>query len=42
MAEEPRGYAGLDYLRKATAFLIACRLRDACGGLWDAADLQWW
>lgn len=42
MADEPHGYAGLDYLTKATAFLIACRLQDPHGGLWDAADIQWW
>lgn len=42
MAVEPHGYAGRDYLGMATAFLIACRRADPCGGLWDAADIQWW
>ena len=42
MAAQPHGYAGLDYLAKATTFLIACRLQDPHGGLWDAADIQWW
>lgn len=42
MAAQPHGYAGLDYLAKATDFLIACRLEDPLGGLWDAADIQWW
>lgn len=42
MNVEPRAYAGLAYLRRATALLTACRRADPLGGMWDAADLQWW
>lgn len=34
--------AGLDYLELATELLQRARLADHDGGLWEAADLQWW
>lgn len=37
-----RCYAGTDYLARATEFLSACRRADPLGGMWDAADIQWW
>jgi ribosomal protein S18 acetylase RimI-like enzyme len=37
-----RGSAGSTYLAEATTFLTACRREQPLGGMWDAADLQWW
>ena len=34
--------SGLEYLALATELLQRARLADAEGGLWEAADLQWW
>jgi hypothetical protein len=34
--------SGRDYLDWATRLLQRCRLADPKGGLWEAADLQWW
>lgn len=34
--------AGRDYLALATALLQRVRLADPEGGVWEAADLQWW
>jgi ribosomal protein S18 acetylase RimI-like enzyme len=31
-----------DYLGLITRLLQRCRLSDRTGGLWEAADLQWW
>ena len=42
MPRTRKGYSDEAYLRKATAFLGECRSEDPLGGLWDAADLQWW
>ena len=42
MAAMLRCYAGTDYLARATDFLSACRRADPLGGMWDAADVQWW
>src|ERR1700752_3521458 len=33
---------GLEYLTLATELLQRARLADPEGGLWEAADLQWW
>jgi predicted N-acetyltransferase YhbS len=33
---------GLEYLALVTELLQRARLADAEGGLWEAADLQWW
>jgi GNAT superfamily N-acetyltransferase len=33
---------GLDYLRLVTTLLQRARLASPTGGLWEAADLQWW
>jgi GNAT superfamily N-acetyltransferase len=33
---------GQDYLRLATRLLQDARLAEPYGGLWEAADLQWW
>lgn len=33
---------GLDYLRLVTDLLQRRRLADPLGGIWEAADLQWW
>lgn len=33
---------GADYLRLATRLLQQIRLRSAEGGIWEAADVQWW
>jgi GNAT superfamily N-acetyltransferase len=34
--------SGLDYLAGATDLLQRARLADPEGGIWEAADLQWW
>jgi GNAT superfamily N-acetyltransferase len=34
--------SGLEYLELVTALLRRARLADPTGGLWEAADLQWW
>ena len=34
--------SGLEYLALVTQLLQRARLADAEGGLWEAADLQWW
>jgi GNAT superfamily N-acetyltransferase len=34
--------SGLEYLALATQLLQRARLADPDGGLWEAADLQWW
>jgi GNAT superfamily N-acetyltransferase len=34
--------SGLEYLALVTELLQRARLADAEGGLWEAADLQWW
>jgi len=34
--------SGLEYLARATELLQRARLADPEGGLWEAADLQWW
>jgi predicted N-acetyltransferase YhbS len=34
--------SGLEYLAIATELLQRARLADADGGVWEAADLQWW
>ena len=34
--------AGLEYLDLVTALLERARIEDPSGGLWEAADLQWW
>jgi GNAT superfamily N-acetyltransferase len=34
--------SGLEYLTLGTKLLQRARLADADGGLWEAADLQWW
>jgi hypothetical protein len=31
-----------DYLDLVTGLLQRCRLADPTGGLWEAADYQWW
>jgi predicted N-acetyltransferase YhbS len=33
---------GLPYLQLATALLQRARIADATGGIWEAADVQWW
>jgi len=33
---------GPDYLRRATTLLQRMRLASATGGIWEAADVQWW
>jgi GNAT superfamily N-acetyltransferase len=33
---------GSEYLRLATTLLQRMRLASATGGIWEAADLQWW
>jgi ribosomal protein S18 acetylase RimI-like enzyme len=33
---------GQEYLRLMTDLLQRLRLADPCGGLWEAADVQWW
>ena len=33
---------GSEYLRLATALLQRMRLTSATGGIWEAADVQWW
>jgi predicted N-acetyltransferase YhbS len=33
---------GSEYLRLVTTLLQASRLRSPAGGIWEAADLQWW
>jgi GNAT superfamily N-acetyltransferase len=33
---------GLDYLEQITRLLQDARLAEPSGGLWEAADLQWW
>jgi predicted N-acetyltransferase YhbS len=33
---------GADYLRLATALLQQMRLDSPAGGIWEAADVQWW
>ena len=33
---------GTRYLQLATALLQRARLADATGGIWEAADVQWW
>jgi GNAT superfamily N-acetyltransferase len=42
MALEEVRAAGLEYLALATELLQRARLADPEGGLWEAADLQWW
>jgi hypothetical protein len=37
-----RTAAGLDYLTLVTELLQRSRLADPTGGVWEAADLQWW
>jgi GNAT superfamily N-acetyltransferase len=37
-----RQASGLEYLRLATALLQDARNADPDGGIWEAADLQWW
>lgn len=34
--------SGSEYLRLATALLQRMRLTSATGGIWEAADVQWW
>jgi RimJ/RimL family protein N-acetyltransferase len=34
--------SGLEYLELVTALLQRARRADPTGGLWEAADLQWW
>ncbi len=34
--------SGLEYLARATELLQRARLADPEGGVWEAADLQWW
>jgi predicted N-acetyltransferase YhbS len=34
--------SGLEYLALATELLQRARLADPAGGVWEAADLQWW
>jgi ribosomal protein S18 acetylase RimI-like enzyme len=34
--------ASADYLASVTRLLERCRLADPTGGLWEAADFQWW
>lgn len=41
-APRPRNCAGTNYLARATHFLSARRFVDPLGGMWDAADVQWW
>jgi predicted N-acetyltransferase YhbS len=33
---------GLDYLRQVTRLLQEARLAEPTGGVWEAADIQWW
>lgn len=33
---------GREYLRLATTLLQRVRLASPCGGIWEAADIQWW
>jgi ribosomal protein S18 acetylase RimI-like enzyme len=42
MAVHEMRTSGLDYLARATELLQRARLADEDGGLWEAADLQWW
>src|SRR3954453_16061302 len=35
-------YRGPAYLRAVTALLQRVRMADGDGGIWEAADLQWW
>lgn len=44
MTEPSRRVAvrGLPYLALATALLQRARMADATGGIWEAADVQWW
>jgi predicted N-acetyltransferase YhbS len=37
-----RGVSGVEYLALVTDLLQTARRRAARGGLWEAADLQWW
>jgi RimJ/RimL family protein N-acetyltransferase len=37
-----RGVAGAEYLGLVTTLLQRVRLASPTGGLWEAADLQWW
>jgi ribosomal protein S18 acetylase RimI-like enzyme len=39
---EERRLAGLAYLDAVTELLQSIRARDSVGGVWEAADLQWW
>jgi ribosomal protein S18 acetylase RimI-like enzyme len=39
---EPVELRGTDYLGSVTRLLQLCRLADPTGGLWEAADFQWW
>jgi len=38
----PQPATGADYLRLATTLLQRMRLADPEGGIWEAADVQWW
>ncbi len=42
MALRERSASGLEYLSLASAILRENRRADPTGGLWEAADLQWW
>jgi RimJ/RimL family protein N-acetyltransferase len=39
---EERTAAGVEYLALVTELLQRARLADPTGGVWEAADLQWW
>jgi hypothetical protein len=39
---KPRWISGPDYLRLATRLLQRMRLAAPEGGIWEAADIQWW
>lgn len=42
MVLRERRLAGLDYLAAVTRLLQNARLVSPAGGVWEAADLQWW
>lgn len=42
MRFQERSATGPEFLRLATALLQTARLSTATGGMWEAADIQWW
>ena len=39
---QEKSATGPEFLRLATALLQTARLSAATGGMWEAADIQWW